>query len=161
MSIVRYVNKKTGSVALYESTSHYDPETKQSRPKRKYLGTEDPVTGELIPSSGKRGRKKKTDGSPEKNNKPKTDYKYLYETLKKESADKDAMIKRLKHDNDILYSDLQRLKNIISDMLESKQLSNCRIINSRKRYGSNKRTKIIASKQKYLRRCKKYRRWFH
>ena len=43
MSIVRYVNKKTGSVALYESTSHYDPETKQSRPKRKYLGTEDPV----------------------------------------------------------------------------------------------------------------------
>lgn len=25
MSIVRYVNKKTGKVALYESTSHYDP----------------------------------------------------------------------------------------------------------------------------------------
>lgn len=51
MSIVRYVNKKTGTVALYESTSHYDPETKQSRPKRKYLGTEDPEAGELIPSS--------------------------------------------------------------------------------------------------------------
>ncbi len=58
MSIVRYVNKKTGRVALYESTSHYDPETKQSRPIRKYLGTEDPETGELIPSSGKRGRKR-------------------------------------------------------------------------------------------------------
>lgn len=42
----------------YESTSHYDPETKQSRPVRKYLGREDPVTGELIPSSQKRGRKK-------------------------------------------------------------------------------------------------------
>ena len=52
MSIVRYTNKKTGVVSLYESTSYYDPELKQSRPKRKYLGIEDPETGELIPSSG-------------------------------------------------------------------------------------------------------------
>lgn len=58
MSIVRYKNKKTGAVSVYESTSHYDPKTKQSRPVRKYLGREDPVTGELIPSSGKRGRPK-------------------------------------------------------------------------------------------------------
>lgn len=58
MSIVKYTNKKTGVVTLYESTSNYDPETKQSRPVRKYLGREDPVTGELIPSTGKRGRKK-------------------------------------------------------------------------------------------------------
>ena len=58
MSIVKYTNKKTGVVTLHESTSHYDPETKQSRPVRKYLGREDPVTGELIPSSQKRGRKK-------------------------------------------------------------------------------------------------------
>ena len=58
MSIVKYTNKKTGVVTLYASTSHYDPETKQSRPVRKYLGREDPVTGELIPSSQKRGRKK-------------------------------------------------------------------------------------------------------
>lgn len=59
MSIVKYTNKKTGIVSWYESTSHYDPETKQSRPVRKYLGREDPVTGELIPSTGKRGRKKR------------------------------------------------------------------------------------------------------
>ena len=59
MSIVRYTNKKTGVVTLYESTSHYDPETKQSRPVRKYLGVEDPETGELIPSTKQRGRKKK------------------------------------------------------------------------------------------------------
>lgn len=32
-------------VSWYESTSHYDPETKQSRPIRKYLGREDPFTG--------------------------------------------------------------------------------------------------------------------
>lgn len=60
MSIVKYRNKKTGVVTWYESTSHYDPETKQSRPIRKYLGKEDPVTGELIPSSGKRGRKSRS-----------------------------------------------------------------------------------------------------
>jgi len=60
MSIVRYKNKKTGLVSVYESTSNYDPINKTSRPKRKYLGTEDPVTHELIPSSGKRGRKPKS-----------------------------------------------------------------------------------------------------
>ena len=64
MSIVRYTNKKTGIVSIYESTSYYDPVKKQSRPKRKYLGTEDPVTGELIPSSGIRGRRKKDGSSP-------------------------------------------------------------------------------------------------
>ena len=57
MTRVRYVNKKTGWVSIYESTSCYDPVTKQSRPKRKYIGYEDPVTGEFIPSSGKAGRK--------------------------------------------------------------------------------------------------------
>ena len=58
--LVRYKwnTPKSGSIIVYESTSHYDPVTKQSRPKRKYLGIEDPVTGELIPSSGKRGRRK-------------------------------------------------------------------------------------------------------
>lgn len=60
MSIVRYTNKKTGLVSIYESTSNYDPINKTSHPKRKYLGTEDPVTHELIPSSGKRGRKPKS-----------------------------------------------------------------------------------------------------
>ena len=29
MSIVRYTNKRTGVVTLYESTSHYDPVTKR------------------------------------------------------------------------------------------------------------------------------------
>ena len=61
MSLVRYTNKKTGVVTVYESTSHYDPETKRSRPIRKYLGVEDPNTGKIIPSSGKPGRKKLLD----------------------------------------------------------------------------------------------------
>ena len=55
-TIVQHYDKKTGKTRVYESTPHYDPVTKQSRPKRKYLGTIDPETGELIPSSGRKGR---------------------------------------------------------------------------------------------------------
>ena len=81
MSIVRYTNKKTGVVTLYESTSHYDPETKQSRPVRKYLGVEDPETGKLIPSSGLRGRKKADGSAPSKREQNESKYKakYAYE----------------------------------------------------------------------------------
>lgn len=55
-TIVNHYDKKTGKTRVYESTPHYDPVTKQSRPKRKYLGTLDPETGKLIPSAGRGGR---------------------------------------------------------------------------------------------------------
>lgn len=115
MSIVRYVNKKTGTVALYESTSFYDPETKQSRPKRKYLGTEDPETGELIPSSGKRGRKKNTGGT-ETARHNKADYKSKYDELLKECAGRDGKIKQLEHENKRLRFCLQKLRDTAADM---------------------------------------------
>ena len=51
-TIVQHYDKKTGKIRVYESTPHYDPVTKQSRPKPL-----DPETGELIPSSGRRGRR--------------------------------------------------------------------------------------------------------
>lgn len=57
MSIVKYTNKN-GTVYVYESTPHYDPITKQSRPTRKLIGKIDPQTGEIIPT-GKRGRPSK------------------------------------------------------------------------------------------------------
>ena len=63
MSLVRYKNKNTGRISVYESTSNYDAVNKTSRPIRKYIGYEDPVTGEFIPSSGKPGRRKKSDES--------------------------------------------------------------------------------------------------
>lgn len=56
-TIVHHYDKKSGKTRVYESTPHYDPVSKQSRPKRKYLGTLDTETGELIPSSGRRGRR--------------------------------------------------------------------------------------------------------
>lgn len=121
MSIVRYVNKKTGKVSLYESTSHYDPATKQSRPVRKYLGMEDPETGILIPSSGKRGRQKASErgAGNAKRKEPETDYKFLAETLKKECMEKDARIKVLEHQNHLLCSKLERIKEMASQISEA------------------------------------------
>lgn len=118
MSLVRYTNKKTGVVTVYESTSHYDPETKQSRPIRKYLGVEDPKTGEIIPSSGKPGRKKSTEStgsSPSK--KDGIDYKLLYEKEKKENANKDARIKALESRNKLLVANLEHMRETITKAL--------------------------------------------
>lgn len=120
MSIVRYVNKKTGQVTLYESTSYYDPETKQSRPKRKYLGTEDPETGELIPSSGKRGRKKKDgEASPSKKAVQEEKYKEKYDKLQKEIEGKDIKIRQLERENKRLRFVLQNMRDMASNILDS------------------------------------------
>ena len=121
MSIVRYVNKKTGVVALYESTSYYDPETKQSRPKRKYLGIEDPETGELVPSSGKRGRKKNAEGStPSPKAAQEEKYKEKYDKLLREAADKEVRIKQLEHENKKLRMFLQNLRDSVSDIIDAR-----------------------------------------
>ncbi len=49
MSCVVYqTNKKTGVKYAYESVSYWDPEKKQPRSRRKYVGKVDPETGEII-----------------------------------------------------------------------------------------------------------------
>ena len=55
MSTVRQ-RRKNGSVYVYESHNVWDKSRKKVRAVRTYLGREDPVTGELIPSSGRPGR---------------------------------------------------------------------------------------------------------
>jgi len=120
MSLVRYTNKKTGVVTIYESTSHYDPVTKQSRPIRKYLGVEDPKTGEVIPSSGKPGRKKASDPTSRSvAKKDSIDYKLLYEKEKKENSEKDARIKELENRNRMLVANLEHLRDAISKALSA------------------------------------------
>ena len=118
MSIVRYINKKTGAVSVYESTSYYDPETKQSRPKRKYLGTEDPETGELIPSTGKRGRRKNAVGEETKKKaSPEDKYKVKYDRLLKACNEKDERIKNLEHENKRLRFAIAKLRDTASEVL--------------------------------------------
>ena len=119
MSIVRYVDKKTGRVALYESTSHYNPETKQSRPIRKYLGTEDPITGELIPSTGKPGRKVGSgDEGESKSKSTEAKYRSEIEELKKRCAEKDNQIKKLEHQNGVLISKLEQIRDFVLHSME-------------------------------------------
>lgn len=94
-TIVRY-RKANGTIALYESTSRYDPVSKQSRPIRKYLGIEDPETGELIPSTGKPGRPRKRLEGEEMKMGEDGEYKRLYEGLKHEIDRKDGVIRELR-----------------------------------------------------------------
>ena len=55
MAILKYANQ-SGVVYAYESISEWDPVKKQSRSIRRCLGRVDSETGEIIPTSGKRGR---------------------------------------------------------------------------------------------------------
>lgn len=57
-SIIKTLNKKTGVTYVYESESYWDKEKKQPRSKRKLIGRIDEETGEIIPTSGKKGRRK-------------------------------------------------------------------------------------------------------
>ena len=57
-SIVYQQNKKSGVIYAYENRSYWDQEKKQSRANRKLIGKIDPLTGNMIPT---RGRKAKED----------------------------------------------------------------------------------------------------
>lgn len=125
ISIVKYTNKKTGVVSWYESTSHYDPETKQSRPVRKYLGREDPVTGELIPSSGKRGRRngdtlsKNDDPQSSPNddamNAMQSKYEKKISSLEALVSEQKATIRKLESEKSSIVKKLSDLLNTITD----------------------------------------------
>lgn len=106
MSIVRYKNKKTGWISVYESTSNYDPVNKTSRPTRKYLGYEDPVTGEFVPSSGKPGRKKKSEDEQTVSEK-KASYNEDYKQAVSEISRQRSEIEDLKNQIAVLNKQLE------------------------------------------------------
>ena len=115
MAIIKYANQ-SGVVYAYESISEWDPEKKQSRSKRKCLGRVDPDTGEIIPTSGKRGRppKEKRDASPGA-----AEDTALMEAMKKLRADYEECKKNnleLSRENKKLKSVLARIKRDVSDI---------------------------------------------
>lgn len=57
-SIIKRLNKQTGVTYVYESESYWDKEKKQPRSKRKLIGKIDEQTGEIVPTGGRKGRKK-------------------------------------------------------------------------------------------------------
>lgn len=121
MSIVRYTNPTTGRVTVYESTSYYDPVLKQSRPKRKYLGTEDPETGELIPSSKRPGRPRKHDQNSETEGMISlTQYEQLQGRLSSKEKEVEQLkeeLTALKEENKEMKRAFQRIMSAISNYL--------------------------------------------
>ena len=130
MSKVRY-KLKNGKIAVYESVSYYDPEKKQARPKRTYLGLEDPETGEFTPTSGKRGRKKGTKNSP-RNHSSETPLSSMMEKQRSECIEhntdhniieKDERyiklqqeIQQIRHENDFLQSEVKRYRSLLGSI---------------------------------------------
>lgn len=58
-SIIKKLNKQTGVTYVYESESYWDKEKKQPRSRRKLIGKIDEQTGEIVPTGGRTGRRKK------------------------------------------------------------------------------------------------------
>ncbi len=115
MAIIKYANQ-SGAVYAYESISEWDPEKKQSRSKRKCLGRVDPDTGEIIPTSGRRGRppKGKSDASPGA-----AENTALLEAMEKLRTDYEECRKNnleLSSENKKLKSILARIKRDLSDI---------------------------------------------
>ena len=82
---------------------------------------EDPETGKLIPSTGKRGRKKGSGSDTGNTNKKKEeiDYRLLYEQCKKESMDKDMLVRALQKQNKSLRSCIKRISEIAGTIISS------------------------------------------
>ena len=57
-SIIKKLDKRSGVTYVYESESYWDKEKKQPRSKRKLIGKIDSQTGEIVPTGGRKGRKK-------------------------------------------------------------------------------------------------------
>lgn len=125
MSRVRYVNKKTGWVSIYESTSCYDPVKKTSRPKRTYIGYEDPVTKEFVPSSGRPGRKKRiqqdgtTHSSPQQasQNRSHQEYERVVAELEKQRAENNSLREQLQ----LLKKQLEGINSTVDAFIRSIQ----------------------------------------
>ena len=116
MSIVKYKNQ-SGVTYAYEQTSSYDPERKQSRPVRKYLGRVDPETGEIIPTTGKRGRPpgKAAEGRPESQV---PDYKALFEEKCLEAERLKKELSKVSETNEQLSLQVRELKQVIVEVRE-------------------------------------------
>ena len=57
-SIVYQKDKRSGLTYAYESIAYWDKEKQQSRAKRTLIGRLDPETGEIVPTDGRRRKKK-------------------------------------------------------------------------------------------------------
>lgn len=112
MAIIKQYHKDTDTTYVYESTSYWDPDKKQSRSKRKCIGKIDPATGEIVPT-GKRGRKKK-EPDPSAVNEDIAHLTSLYEKSRKEAADLRLKLKEQELELAELKKQLQKQGDVLN-----------------------------------------------
>lgn len=120
MAIIRQYHRDTNTTYVYESTYYYDPEKKQSRSKRKLIGKVDPKTGEVVPTSGKRGPKpKKPEEEAIEQTVPRKDFEALEQQnqdLTRALAEKDQEIQELKTEVKTLERTLAEVRKQMDDI---------------------------------------------
>lgn len=115
MAIVKYKNQ-SGITYAYESTSIWDPAKKQSRPKRKYLGRVDEKTGEIVSTTGKRGRPRKNamhEETPELAAIPNAVDQEQHQRVLSTLAQANKAIARLENENTVLLQQNMQLKKLL------------------------------------------------
>ena len=125
MSVQYYKNSKTGRTYAYESVAKWDPEKGYSVPERKYLGRVDPVTNEIIPTTGKPGRRpgtgksSKSKGSQEN---AQNEIQALQEQIEKSKQIIEELriqIQKMEKERALLREKLRRISSETSAMADS------------------------------------------
>ncbi|MBR1643538.1 MAG: hypothetical protein IJ683_14600 [Butyrivibrio sp.] len=125
MSVQYYRNSKTGRTYAYESVAKWDPEKGYSVPERKYLGRVDPITNEIIPTTGKPGRRPgtgksgKSKGSLEMDQKQMQELQDQIEKSRQTIEELRMQIQKLEKQRVQMQEKLKRVSTEISAMVDS------------------------------------------
>ena len=123
MSSIIY-RKKAGVTYAYRTEARYDAEKGYSVPKQTYLGRVDEKTGEIIPSSNQRGRRKAvlTDDAPVRTVDIAT--ADMIETMKNEITRLRQQVMSLSEQNERYKTALTRIQGQLNTALQEPQAQN-------------------------------------
>ena len=113
MAIVKQTNKRTGLTYAYESHSYRDPETHKPKSRRRLIGRVDDVTGEIIPT---RGRRRKSGLDADLDSTSETTAETVQVDILKE---KDAIITELRQENRRLLREKEEFLALLGRLAEN------------------------------------------
>ena len=113
MAIVKQTNKRTGLTYAYESHSYRDPETHKPKSRRRLIGRVDDVTGEIIPT---RGRRRKSGLDADLDSTSETTAETVQVDILKE---KDAIITQLRQENRRLLREKEEFLALLGRIAEN------------------------------------------
>ena len=113
MAIVKQTNKRTGLTYAYESHSYRDPETHKPKSRRRLIGRVDDVTGEIIPT---RGRRRKSGLDADLDSTSETTAETVQVDILKE---KDAIITELRQENRRLLREKEEFLALLGRIAEN------------------------------------------